>query len=401
MSEHKNIVCVSNTTWEGFYTKSTVQLLSLLAKTNTVLFVEYPFTIKDLIFTILGKGRAPVARMLGLKNRLEVKTTAFNTKVYQLIIPPMLPFAFAKSEGLYNFLLGINTRIYARSVKRKLRKLNMSEPVCINAYNSIYGLKLKGRLTEKLDIFYCYDGPDTLRYGDRAAKSDEEMARISDGVIVTSDYLKSNMQHLNPVMEVVKNGVDFNLFNKEAKSDINKSGKKKVGYIGSIDHRFDLETVEYAVQNLPDYEFEFVGDQMNKAVAEQLQKYKNVTFFPPVKAHEVPALLKKCDLGLIPYLCTDYTKNIYPLKINEYLSVGVPVVLTPFANLPEFDGMAVFAPDKESFCKAIEHEIEHDNKEKIKKRIEFAEQTSWENRAVLFDNIIEQFSNQKLKNQSL
>ena len=87
MSSRQNIVCVSNTTWEGFYTKSTVQLMSLLAKKNTVLFVEYPFTLKDMLSTILGNGRAPVSRMLGLKKRLVNVQTNFDTTVHHLVIP--------------------------------------------------------------------------------------------------------------------------------------------------------------------------------------------------------------------------------------------------------------------------------------------------------------------------
>jgi len=393
----QNIICVSNTTWEGFYTKSTVQLLSLIAKNNKVLFVEYPFTVKDLLMTLLGKSSAPVARMLGIKKRLVAKQTAFDSTVYQLIVPPMLPFAAFKSDWLYNLLLNINAAIYSRSVRRSLRKLKMDEPCCINAYNSIYGLKLNGKLNEKLHLFYCYDGPDTLRYGARAAQADEKLAQIADGVIVTSDYLANTMRHLNSNIEVVKNGVDFKLFRKEAKTDIRTTKRKKVGYIGSIDHRFDLETVEYAVQHLPHYDFEFVGDQMNKNVAQQLQKYPNVNFLPPVQAHEVPALLKQCDVGLIPYLCTEYTKNIYPLKINEYLSVGVPVVLTAFAHLPEFSNIVSFASSKEDFCKAIEREIKNDSVIKISERIKYAEQSSWENRAVEFEQVIKGFWGKKHK----
>jgi glycosyltransferase involved in cell wall biosynthesis len=390
MANPKNIVCVSNTTWEGFYTKSTVQLMSLLAKSNRVLFVEYPFTIKDLIATLLGKARAPVARMLGLKPRIVSKNSTFNTEVFQLIVPPMLPFAAFKSAGIYNFLLKINASIYARSVRRAMRKLNMDKPMVVNAYNSIYGNNLLGKLTEKIHVYYCYDGPDVRRYGDRAIEADRSFASKTDGLIVTSDFLGESMKDLNSFVGVVKNGVDFKLFNKCAKTELRKAPKKKVGYIGSIDHRFDLETVEYAIQKLPDYEFEFVGDQMNKAVADKLDEYQNVTFYPPVKAHEVPELLKDCDIGLIPYLCTEYTKNIYPLKINEYLSVGVPVVLTAFANLPEFDGVADFAKNKEEFYESIVRQIEADTIEKINARIEYAEKTSWENRALLFEEILEE-----------
>jgi teichuronic acid biosynthesis glycosyltransferase TuaH len=395
MPNQKNIVCISNTTWEGYYTKSTVQLLSLLAGTNRVLFVEYPFTWKDMLATLSGKARAPLSRMLGIKPRLVARTTAFNTEVFQLVVPPMIPFAVFRSDLIYNFLLRINSACYARSVRGALKKLQMDEPVCINAYNSIYGNRLLGKLNEKLHVFYCYDGPDTLRYGKRAETADKKLAAAADGLIVTSDYLADAMRHLSPDVTIVKNGVDFNMFNRYAKNKPHKKQRKKIGYIGSIDHRFDLETVEYAVQNLSNYEFEFVGDQMNKCVANQLAKYSNVKFLPPVQANEVPALLYDCDVGLIPYQCNEYTKNIYPLKINEYLSVGVPVVLTSFAFLPDFEHIVTFTKSKEEFCDAIVNEIKTDSKEKISQRTEFAQKTSWENRAIEFEHALQKYLDKK------
>lgn len=399
MLSNENIVCVSNTTWEGFYTKSTVQILSLLAAKNKVLFVEYPFTIKDAFSAITGSGRAPYKRMLGLEKRLVLKQSTFVTPVYQLVLPPVLPVEFIKIESLYNLLFRINTFIYSRSVKKALKKLNMNSPVCINAYNAIYGDKLVGKLGEKLHVFYCYDGNDTRRYGKRADTADESFSRKADGIIVTSDFLAKPKLVFNNNVEVVKNGVDFGVFSKHSKSEVNSNSvRRKVGYIGSLDHRFDLETVEYTVQQLPEYDFEFVGDLMNKSIEPQLSKYANVTFKPPVKPDEVPALLRKCDVGLIPYTCTEYNKNVYPLKINEYLSVGVPVVLTSFAHLPEFEKIVRFTKGKEDFCSAIKQEIEADTSEKIKHRIEFAKSNSWESRAELFGNILEKYLIHKKSN---
>jgi glycosyltransferase involved in cell wall biosynthesis len=363
----------------------------LLAKENKILFIEYPFTVKDMITKCFGKGRAPVYRMLGLRKRMAIRNTDHDTKVYQLILPPLLPVEFIKVDWLYKFLLKFNAYIYARSVKRALKKLKMNTPICINAYNAIYGNLLVGKVKEKLHIFYCYDGPDTGRYGKRAIASHHSFAKKVDGVIVTSEFLANSMKGFNEEIHVVKNGVDFKIFNPMAKSEPNSSNglKKKVGYIGSLDYRFDLDTIEYAVKTLPDYDFEFVGELMNKTIKQCLSKYPNVQFKSPVQPHQVPALLRGCDVGLIPYLCNEYTMNIYPLKINEYLSIGVPVVLTSFAMLPEFNRIVTFTSDKVSFCKAIKNEVQKDNSERIKKRIEFAEGNSWENRTERFKNIID------------
>ena len=51
MIKGQQIVCIANTSWFGNYAKSTVQILERLAKHNQVLFIEYPYTIKDIIST--------------------------------------------------------------------------------------------------------------------------------------------------------------------------------------------------------------------------------------------------------------------------------------------------------------------------------------------------------------
>lgn len=390
MLKNENILCVSYTTWEGAYTKSVVQLMSILARDNKVLFVEYPFTIKDVIFGLLGKSDAPAKRILGISRRLEIKQTPFGTAVYNWVAPPVLPTNFIQNERVFRLLNNFNVWVFRISVKHALRKLKMNNPVNVNAYNCYFGIPMIGKMNEKANIYYCYDGMSTNRHGARALVLDEEFSRKSDSIIVTSDFLKKQKLAWNANVDTVKNGVDFPIFHAAAKSKPNTTRpRKKVGYIGSVDQRFDLEKVEFAIQNLPQVDFEFVGDVRNFSIQKALSVYPNVRFLPPVTPTEVPMLLNDCDAGIIPYIANEINKNVYPLKINEYLAVGVPVVLTRFANLPEFEGYASFADTNEAFYDAIKQEIESDSTEKIVARIEFARTNSWEGRAELFGNAIE------------
>ena len=390
MINNENIVFLANDKWEGNFTSSNVQILSLLAKKNKILFIEYPYTVKDIFTTLFANKKAPILRMLGLKNRIVIKSTKQGTDVIHLVVPPVLPVEFIKIEWLYNLLFKINTLIYLCSLKQALIKYNMQNPICINGYNAHYGNQLIGKLNEKLNIYYCYDGPDIQRFGQKILRIDESFSRKVDGVIVTSDFLALQKYNFNQEVAVVKNGVDFKTFNNYAKHEIkDNSVKVKIGYIGSMDHRFDIDTVEYAIQHLPEYDFYFTGDLRNKSVKLILTKYPNVFFNPPVNSDDVPKLLSNYDIGIIPYTLTEVNKNIYPLKINEYLSIGLPVVLTSFADLPEFNNIVSFTKDKDSFYKAIIHEIESDSLSKINARIEFARNNSWECMAELFGDIIE------------
>jgi glycosyltransferase involved in cell wall biosynthesis len=389
MLKNENIVCVSYTMWEGPYTKSVVQLMSLLARDNRVLFAEYPFTIKDAIWGLLGRNDAPAKRILGLAPRLEVKNTSFDTEVYDWVAPPVLPTNFIRNESLFRALNSFNAWLFRVSLMRTLKRLGMTNIVNVNAYNCYFGIPLIGKMNEKANVYYCYDGMVTDRHGNRALVLDEEFSRKADSIIVTSDFLQKQKSEWNSRVDTVKNGVDFPVFVTAAKTHpYFERIRKKVGYIGSVDQRFDIEKVEFAVQNLPEIDFEFVGDVRNAKVKEVLSVYPNVKFLPPVAPNEVPKLLSDCDAGMIPYIADEINKNVYPLKLNEYLAVGVPVVLTRFADLPEFEEIAAFAGSKEEFMLMILNCINFDSPEKIAARIEFAKANSWENRAKQFGDAI-------------
>jgi teichuronic acid biosynthesis glycosyltransferase TuaH len=395
MLQGENIICIANTSWFGKYAKSTVQLLERLAAHNNVLFVEYPYTMKDVYATIRGLQDAPVKRMLRLDHPLKKIRTNVGTEVLSLVIPPAIPVFFLKNERLFRFFFSLNVFIYKRTVQKAITKAGFHNPIVITAYNPIYGNSLIGEFDEKAHIYYCYDGVESAFFGKRIYTIEEEFARRVDGIITTSDFLNEAKSRFNPNCFVVKNGVDFPVFVKHAKKQPHCNVRKKVGFIGSLDPRFDIDTVEYAISKLPEYDFEFTGDMRNQAMKSRLQRYKHVTFYDPVSPNDVPKLLATSDVGMIPYLVNEVNRNIYPLKINEYLSVGVPLVMTPFAVLPEFDGLVSVSSDKEDFVRKLRDEVENDSKEKIELRIDFASTNSWEARTDLFGDKIKKIVSDK------
>lgn len=388
MIEGKDIICIANTTWFGEYTKSTVQIMSRLAEKNRVVFVEYPFTWKDVITTFLKKQKAPVAQMLGFKKRLSPISADTSANLYKLVIPPVLPVDFLKNDSVFRFFFGFNTFLYKRQIQKAIKKLGIKNPLVITAYNPFYGLSMIGKLNESRNIYYCYDGIGTRRHGKRIFGIDEAFTKKADAVITTSDFLNANKGKLNSSSFVVKNGVDYDTFSAHAKKDIVQNVRKTVGYIGSLDHRFDIDTIEFAVQQLSDFDFHFTGNLRNQAIKQRLEKYPNVTFFAPIAPDDVPALLATYDIGIIPYLVNDINKNIYPLKINEYMAVGVPVVMTSFADLPDFQKVVSTSITKEEFVKKLVSETGNDNKTHISERIEFAKSNSWDIKAEEFGSIL-------------
>src|SRR5690606_24058385 len=125
-------------------------------------------------------------------------------------------------------------------------------------------------------------------------KVEEEYMKKADVIIATSEALHHSKCVVNSNCYVVKNGVDFDQFNKVA--DHPKMGYSKiVGYTGSLDERFDLEMVIYLIENLPGLRFDFVGRITNDGVKKRLEVYPNVRLYGSQRPEEVPSFLPSMD----------------------------------------------------------------------------------------------------------
>jgi glycosyltransferase involved in cell wall biosynthesis len=72
-------------------------------------------------------------------------------------------------------------------------------------------------------------------------------------------------------------------------------------------------------------------------------------------AEALPALLRHCDVALIPFLDNAHTRASFPLKLWEYLAAGLPVVATPLPNLAPLAecGLVALASGPDAFARAV------------------------------------------------
>src|SRR5207244_4952455 len=68
-----------------------------------------------------------------------------------------------------------------------------------------------------------------------------------------------------------------------------------------------------------------------------LRSLPNVHLLGQKPHPDLPRYVKAFDVGLVPYLLSEYTSNVYPTKLNEYLAMGTPVVATDLAEIRRFN----------------------------------------------------------------
>ena len=389
MLQNRNILCISNPLWEGDYAKTIVELMSIFATSNKVLYIDNPYTIKDILDGVLKKKKVPLKRALGLSSRLRKIQLNDTAHVYVLTPPVILTINFLPKGSVYKKLLMFNGWLVTQSIRRSLKKLNMNDRLInITAFNPTIGVATARKFNENLLIYHCYDAIEAANWMKKhGAWLEKEFMQIADAVIVTSQGLYEKKKDFCRACFLVKNAVNIDLFTKAFKTEINN--KKIIGYIGSIDDRIDFDLLDQLIKFMPDTEFVFVGRIVDKTGEEILRKHPNVKLEGPKSVKDLPGYLSSFAMGIIPFAKNEFNKGVYPLKVNEYLAAGLPVVTTDFGYLQDFENVIRIADSTEKFKAFTLEEINNDSAERKLQRLNFARQNSWEQRVEEISGIIE------------
>ncbi len=392
----EHIICFALPQWEAAYLRSTVELMKCAAHNNLVLYVDYAYTFSDCIKAMQGKSKLEWKRALGFKKRLRKWSGDENKGMYLLTLPPVFPSFVFTSKKLFSKANQFNAAFTGHFINKAVKKLGMTNIISFNAFQPFLGLwwKIKG---VDFNIYYCYDDFINVPYFKGFAEEAERkfIAQV-DLLIVTSDELKRRKQQACTPVEIVYNGVHFNSFYQYKKRvDVAATLPKTIGYTGSIDNRIDIDLLEPVVKKMPYVSFTFTGKVFDKTVYNRLSHYNNVTFIPPVAADEVPKLMSDVQVGIIPYKLNSLTAAIYPLKANEYLAMGLPVVMTPFASIGEADEVIYRAGNSEDFISSINDAFLQNNTELQEERISIAKKADWHIRAEQLMRFIKMYKNKK------
>lgn len=189
-----------------------------------------------------------------------------------------------------------------------------------------------------------------------------------------------------------KNAVNLEDFQKKIETnqvmaDIVKKNKPIVGYYGAISEWFDFGLLEKVIKNNSQWEFVVIGPE-NKNI-DCLSKFDNFTYIPPVPYKEIPSYAKCWDVATIPFKINDITLGCSPVKLFEYMAMGLPIVTTPMPECELYKSVFI-AKDAAEFEKQIAAALKaKDTPEYQKNLAREASENTWEARVNDMVKIIE------------
>jgi teichuronic acid biosynthesis glycosyltransferase TuaH len=384
----KTLLFLSLPRHDARYTSTPWQLAVEMAKKNTVIFTDHPFTFLDLVTKFKDQSiRKRIKAYFGADSIIK-------EGVHVVLAPFVWPINFLPKGRLYNFFSACNQRMVAKRINSFLRKNEIQSLLYINSFN-FYFPEIPKRLSASvaLNIYHCIDPmikAFTLKHG---VYLQEKASKEADIVVSTAPSLRDNF--IKKGIEksyLVPNAANFKLFStpgNEVPARLSAIKGKTIGYLGNIERRTDFILLENTMATLQDWELIMAGPVEKEYVPESILKHPRIHFTGPFSHTEAPAVVKKFDVAIIPFKCDEVSNGIYPLKLFEYLAAGKPVVTTNF-NPEILEGLkdVVHVAKDQSFAEGVLMEYATDSDEKTRKRVEVASAHTWEDRANQFGKLI-------------
>lgn len=385
--------------WENAYSSVSLSFTREFCKNHRVFYINHPYSIKD----YFSKRDEPLAKSRSrnlFRNQLTYEKIDELPENVIAVHPPMtFPINWMSDNFLYKNFSKYNHQVIVNTVKQVIKDFKIEDYIFLNCYNPFHGGVMPEELKPKLNIYQCIDDMTQEAYCSKhGARLEEKAISAADIATFTSIHLHKIKSHLNPNSYVIHNAVDLSIFRNAVEveypkpKEIEGLNKRIIGFTGNLDpDRLDYGLIKKVAQFHQDKMVVIVGPlNSNGHIEFGLDKEPNIIFTGGKHIRELPAYLQHFDVTIIPFQCNKLTQSIYPLKINEYLASGKPVISTNFSeDIRQFQDLIYLSDNEASFLENINKAIAEDSSEKLMERTKVAEANTWTARVNQFWEMVE------------
>jgi glycosyltransferase involved in cell wall biosynthesis len=342
---NRSIICFAND-WHSDPT-SKQHIMRVLGRENFVLWVNSiglrnPSLEKQDISRIFNKLKSAFRGIEKINDNFYVLT------------PIVIPFHKRK------FVKSINSFLLRLLLKHYIRKFNMK--------NIIYWSYLPnvGYVVRKMNadfvLYHCVDEWSNFSFIDSDIIREEKiLCEISDLVLASARELYNSRKQYNSNIHYLPHGVDYDHFHSARSRSLNVPEDMKdisgpiAGFFGLIHEWVDLDLLHYVIKSNPGVSFVFIGKQ--SVDVDFLKKFPNCHFLGQKPYSELVSYARLFDIGLIPFKVNELTINVNPIKLKEYLALGIPVISVNIPEVHAYRHVVRIADGYEEYDRLLKEEI--------------------------------------------
>jgi len=383
------------------YSSISLSMAKELAKTSRVIYVNHPYTWRDL-WTGWRAGDQMLRQRLrdSVLGRVRYERLAAIPDNFIAVQPPAtMPINWLPKGRLYQFFQRWNNGIVLRAIQKAVRDHKVHNYLFINCYDPFYAGVLPRKMGAALNIYHCIDDITQDTYTNKHGHDlENEAIRQADITLVTSTNLQKLKAPFSDRVVTYFNAAEVGIFHKvwtekySRPEELKHRTGKVIGFVGNMDAlRIDYPLLKQVAAAYPQHTLLLVGPVNSPELAEiGLDKLPNVVLAGSRRLEELPPLMQYMDCVLIPFRCNTLTRSIYPLKINEYLAAGKPVISTSFSDdIRGFAECIYLAEDAAGFIGQIQQALAEKDPILVQKRIDLANTNTWTARIAQLWKLVE------------
>ena len=265
---------------------------------------------------------------------------------FHIINPRTLPAPRSRVERW------LATQLLTAQIKPVIKRTGLHEPVLWLSLPT--AVDMAGRLGESALVYYCGDDFSALAGVDHQTVSQREQELITKADLIMAASLALVQRFPVHKTQLLPHGVAFSHFSTPVPraADLPNDGRPVAGFYGSLSSWLDLELLVEVISQLPNWHFIFIG----KAVinTEPLTQFSNVTLLGERPHQQLPSYNQHWSAGLLPFCDNPQIQACNPLKLQEYLAAGRPVISTPFPALKPYQHLIQIVPNAAHMVAALE-----------------------------------------------
>ncbi|MCA8968480.1 MAG: glycosyltransferase [Planctomycetes bacterium] len=356
LDDGRPFVCFCGQDW--YYhnrAHSDFQLMTRLARTRKVLLINsigmrMPTPGKSAAFW--SRVRRKVASMTkGLARPVE------DLPDYWVLSPVLFP--------MYGSAIGrlTNARLVELQVRRAIKRAGIRDPHVFVTVPT--ALQIANKLDKASLIYNRSDKHSAFGEADTGLIEglEDTLLETADlSLYVSRELMREETEKRRGKSLFLDHGVDLEVFQRVPEElqpeELRRIPHPRIGFFGGLDdYTVDFDLLEKLARELPNVSLVLVGRAM--CSMERFARYDNVHWVDFKSYEEIPAWGSGFDVALMPWQRNEWIRHCNPIKLKEYLALGLDIVSTDFPEIEHYADCVRIGRDDDEFLQHVKLSLEN------------------------------------------